>query len=1410
MAETADGTKRSRATAKGLFTKSRKNLIRLMDKGSDVEIVDGRMEDMKRAYRTVQEKHEAYISILATGGDAGNLETEDTWLTIVDNEFDDAEEKKVVYVRKKVAESQLEDEKPVILEMQSKQQQYLAIRQVEESTFNTIHESIKEKIDLQMTSDEPILEIIKEEHSDFKRQLEVCRQAHHKYISTLSVIPPVQIQWVKNLQDKVLQMSARFSSLMQKKEDARRSGIPHEKLKMPMFDGNIRDYPRFKADFERQVLPKYKKDEYGAAYVLKSCLSKEPLNVVRNVDDNHTKMWERLDEKYGKKSRFTDSIMNEIKWLIPVNEGDNKGFVGLVNIVESGYRDLERLSLEKEMANSTAVSIIEDKLPQDIRKFWALEISKTDSRIEDGDKFPALLGFLLERKRAIEYDDDNIRRQSHINGRANYTRGVVHDNYYNYNNNNNNYNNTNNDNHCYSPSSYNNFNHNNNNSTNPAYNNNYHNNNGHEQMVYGGANYLERNMQIPPNNRIKLPWCCIHKVSSHSTQDCREYMSMTGSQKIELIRDNRLCYSCLCTGHRSAQCRSRKKCGIDECVKIHHNSLHPGSVEGLGFHSVGASKNTTRGCLLQLMKIESTCANMKPLTVFFDGGATISLITFSAAAMLGLQGKEVALTVTKIGGNQEKMNSYVYTLPLLDKGRKVVEFQVYGIDRISTNVKAIDVKGVLHLFKDVRKEDLQRPAGEINVLMGFEYAGYHPVREQAAVHLLVMHNRFGKCLGGYHDLLAEGTRKVIQHVLIHSLGIIKIEDFYNMEAMGVNCNPKCGGCKCGHCSPGGKNYSLKEERELKMIEDGLKHMVDYWLAKYPWIRSPEELIDNYSFALARLRSLEKGLLRNPGHSKIYQAQIEDMQKRGVAHKLTEQEIKEYKGPVYYAPHHAVWKDDSESTPCRPVFDASANCGGTVINSFWAKGPDLINNLLGILLRFREGQIAITGDIRKMYHAVKIAGVDMHTHRFLWRDFNVQMEPSIYVMSSVSFGDRPASNIAITALRKTAEMGRDSHPQAADTILDNSYVDDIADSVEDIEAARRLTKEIDVLLKPGGFTIKKWTYTSKPSNPATEERRQEEVDVLATKSNHIVNSITRDSEVHKILGMKWDPKSDVFRFDVRLNFSPKRKRSRIAADLCLEDLSQEIPLTKRMVLSQINRVYDPMGLVGPFTLNAKILMRQLWNGDAKLLGWDDVIPAEHIKEWTSFFRDLFEVRNISFARCVKPIVAVGNPSLVVFSDGSNDAFGACAYVRWEKVDGSFESQLLASKNRITPLKRMTIVRSELCGAVMAKRLSVFLKEEMRFKFEKEYYIVDSQIVQAMIQKDSYGFNTFVAVRIGEIQEDTAPSDWYWVEGCNNVADWVTRRGKTPKELHRDSLWQMGADFLKRPVKEWPIRVEQPDE
>lgn len=126
----------------------------------------------------------------------------------------------------------------------------------------------------------------------------------------------------------------------------------------------------------------------------------------------------------------------------------------------------------------------------------------------------------------------------------------------------------------------------------------------------------------------------------------------------------------------------------------------------------------------------------------------------------------------------------------------------------------------------------------------------------------------------------------------------------------------------------------------------------------------------------------------------------------------------------------------------------------------------------------------------------------------------------------------------------------------------------------------------------------------------------------------------------------------------------------------------------------------------------------------------------------------------------------------------------------------------SKNRLSPNRKLSIDRIELCAAVLSKGLKNFLDKESRYKFAKYYHIVDSQIVHGMIQKESYGYNTFATTRIGEIQEGTNPQDWYWVESDKNVADWITR-GKRPSDIKSESDWQKGPRFLQLPESEWPI-------
>ena len=206
-----------------------------------------------------------------------------------------------------------------------------------------------------------------------------------------------------------------------------------------------------------------------------------------------------------------------------------------------------------------------------------------------------------------------------------------------------------------------------------------------------------------------------------------------------------------------------------------------------------------------------------------------------------------------------------------------------------------------------------------------------------------------------------------------------------------------------------------------------------------------------------------------------------MHERDVARKLTEDEQKSYNGPVHYISHHEVLKPDSKSTPCRIVFNSSANFRGHVLNDYWAKGPDLLNNFLGILIRFSEKKVALTGDIKKMYHAVRISLLDQHTHGFLWRNMETERKPDPYTIMPVSFRDRPASTITTAALRKTAKMGQDIYPAATETVLRNTYMD-ILDNVDSMEKAKCITTNIEELIKRGAFQIKGWIMSGDLTEP----------------------------------------------------------------------------------------------------------------------------------------------------------------------------------------------------------------------------------------------------------------------------------------------------------------------------------------
>ena len=848
-----------------------------------------------------------------------------------------------------------------------------------------------------------------------------------------------------------------------------------------------------------------------------------------------------------------------------------------------------------------------------------------------------------------------------------------------------------------------------------------------------------------------------------------------------MLNEKSACFSCLREGHTISECPHPVPCK-EGCGEYHHSSLHfEDSREAKG-NTVSNHTSSDNQGLLPIMIFFTDSIKCTALACLWDAGADISFITNSKAKQLNLKGKPVTLNFTTAGGQRNVIESMVYNLKLCDKKFKVQQLNVFGIDKKTGPIAEIGLEFIKKSFNDVTVDEIIRPSGEVDVLIGYDYAGWHPIPERISGHLMILNNIFGKCVGGRCSSIVENIEK--SNFTTSSVNFTQsngsLEQFMSIESLGVQCDPKCGGCKCGTCPIGGKQYTLKEERELKMIEANLEFKGTYWITGYPWLMDPKLLPDNYAYALKRLEATERRLKHDTDLMYKYIEQIDDMIQRGIAKKLSPVEIKNYTGPIHYIAHNAVFKPESESTPVRIVFDSSHNYKGRSLNSYLAKGPDAyMNNLLNVWLRFRENNVGFVGDIRKMYNSVYTKELEQHVHRFLWRNIENDRPPDIYVITVVNMGDRPSGTIATVALHKTAVIGEKMYPQAAEIVINSSYVDDIVDSVDTVADAHIVTSNISDLLEPGNFHVKRWTISGD---------QQSLLDL-------------GDANTQKILGIHWDPQIDSILFKVKLDFSKHLDIPSVRKSADNQSFGFPSTLTKRIVMSHLNRVYDPLGLLVPFMVKGKLLMRKLW---MKGYDWDTPLSKVDYDEWIDFFKQMSQVSSIEFPRSLKrSIVSNDPPILIIFSDASTEAYGCCSYVRWQLNNGSFQSRLITSKSRVAPLKTTTIVRLELSAAVLASRMRSFIELSLRLKFGKVIHVVDSQIVRAMFNKNSYGFNTFVATRVGEIQAKTESHEWHWVESKMNIADVITR-GATINELSGNSTWQQGPEFLTLPVEEWPLR------
>ena len=571
----------------------------------------------------------------------------------------------------------------------------------------------------------------------------------------------------------------------------------------------------------------------------------------------------------------------------------------------------------------------------------------------------------------------------------------------------------------------------------------------------------------------------------------------------------------------------------------------------------------------------------------------------------------------------------------------------------------------------------------------------------------------------------------------------------------------------------------EERRARKMLESTTVKVDGRYETGLLWKSDNTQLPDSRSMALSRMRSLEIKLAKNPELRSNVHNQINEYISKGYAHKATEEELAAMnKHQVWYLPLNVV------SHPKKPgkkrlVWDAAACVNGISLNSQLLKGPDQLVTLPSIICKFRERSIGFGGDVREMFHQLRMRQSDKRFQLFLFR-FDNSKPPDVYVMDVATFGATCSPCSAMYVMRLNADTCKEEFPDASAAIKEKTYMDDYYDSLDTPQEAGIRAVQVREIHARAGFEMRNWVSNS----PKVLGMLGEED---AKKSLQIATD-TQMSE--RVLGMTWEPTEDVFLFSIDLHES------------LIDYIQGSRRPTKRATLRCIMSFFDPLGLLSPYLIHGKIIMQDLWRAGTD---WDEEIGDDLFSKWCEWTKLLSKLNCVKVPRCyfghVRP-EDLSDLQLHVFTDASEQAYGCAAYLR-SVSEGKVRCTLVMARSKVAPLKAMSIPRMELQAAVLGSRLMDSVCTNHSLKITKRYLWTDSSTVLSWIRSDHRKFKTYVAHRIGEILSLTQPEQWNWIASQKNIADCLTKWCKET-EPTSDGRWFNGPDFLYTPEECWPTK------
>ena len=874
--------------------------------------------------------------------------------------------------------------------------------------------------------------------------------------------------------------------------------------------------------------------------------------------------------------------------------------------------------------------------------------------------------------------------------------------------------------------------------------------------------------------------------ANHKLFECKKFGSLSVPNRWIEVKKLRLCFSCLCGGHSSRNCRFRKPCPVDGCLRKHNKLLHDTKVSN-GANNLSSSESAAPSVSRNENESVLSCVSraadkgvllfrVVPVILYgpsnkietyalLDEGSSVTMVDSSLVKQLGLQGQQSKLNLNWYAGKASQEVATVVNMHVsgVDSQRKYALRNVYGVSNLKLPAQSfnMDLSGLpglpIKLYNDVVPKVLigldHCHLGLPDEIVPLEENG--PYAANTPLGWVVFGKMMGKSSNSHLCLLSVQPEQKLYDL---------VANYFETENFGVKVLAVI--------------ESKDDLRARQIMKETTVKVEGRFQTRLLWRSDDVVLPDNYSMALNRFVGIERKIKRNPEFGVAYNNIIKDYLSKRYVRKLLPSEASDVCPRTWYLPHFGV-VNPNKPGKIRLVFDAAATVEVISLNSQLLKGPQQYKPLPSVLFNFRVGAVAVCGDIKEMFHQVLVSPEDRCSQRFLWREDD-RKPPDSYEMLVMTFGAACSPCVAQYVKDTNALSYRDRFPRAVKSILDHHYVDDFVDSFPTPARAIEFAEQIRDIHKSAGFELRNFSSNSAEVIVALKGTLEKPVNF---------SSDVNELQSEKVLGMYWQPKDDTFRFNLKFH--------NVQADV-IEGIRSP---TKRELLSVVMSIFDPLGFLSHFMITAKLLMREVWRHDIR---WDDVLPGEISDVWNSWRQELQSVVNVKVPRYYFEKGVPYCLELHVFVDASEDAFGAVSYWRSINADGKIGVSFVAGKTRYAPLKMVSIPRLELQAAVLGTRLMATILKEHSIKVSRTICWSDSTMVINWIGSESRRYKPFVAHRITEILETTSPADWRWLPTNINVADETTRM-KSQIDFSDECRWFKGPEFLYGCEDEWPKNI-----